>query len=76
MPKIGPIKWRDLIRRLRSFGFDGPYSGGKHLYMICGDRVVTIPNPHRQEIGVDLLIRILKQANISRKEWEMGGVCN
>ncbi|MEK6646990.1 MAG: type II toxin-antitoxin system HicA family toxin, partial [Candidatus Firestonebacteria bacterium] len=29
----------------------------------------TIPNPHRKEISVDLLIRILKQAEISREEW-------
>ena len=37
--------------------------------MIKGNLVLTIPNPHKKEIGVDLLQRILKQAGISREEW-------
>jgi len=36
--------------------------------MIRRDLVMTIPNPHRSEIGVDLLIRIFRQAGISRQE--------
>jgi hypothetical protein len=31
---------------------------------------LTIPNPHRGDIGRDLLARILRQAGISREEWE------
>ena len=41
----------------------------KHLYMIKGDLRLTVPNPHRKEIGVDLLIRVMKQANITKEEW-------
>jgi hypothetical protein len=37
--------------------------------MIKGNRVLTIPNPHKKDIGVPLLIRILRQAGISRNEW-------
>jgi hypothetical protein len=37
--------------------------------MIRGDLILTLPNPHTKEIGVDLLMRILKQAGISREEW-------
>jgi predicted RNA binding protein YcfA (HicA-like mRNA interferase family) len=54
---------------LRQLGFEGPFVGGKHPYMVKGDLVLTIPNPHRREISVDLLVRILKQAGISRDEW-------
>jgi hypothetical protein len=43
--------------------------GGKHPYMIRGALVLTMPNPHRREIGSDLLVRILRQAGISRDEW-------
>ncbi len=50
-------------------GFVGPYEGGKHPYMIRGNTVMTIPNPHRGEIGVDLLQRLLRQADVSRDEW-------
>ena len=49
--------------------FDGPFQGGKHPYMIRGDLVLTLPNPHKKEIGVDLIQRILRQAGISREEW-------
>jgi len=37
--------------------------------MIKDDLVLTIPNPHSHEISVDLIVRILKQAGISREEW-------
>ena len=67
--KLSPVSWTELVKRLRKLGFDGPYQGGKHPYMIKNDLVLTIPNPHRKEIGVDLLIRILKRAGITREEW-------
>ncbi len=69
MPRLGPVTWLVLVRRLKDLGFDGPYFGGKHPYMIRGDLVLTIPNPHTQQIGADLLARVLRQGEISRKEW-------
>lgn len=70
MPVFGPIKRPDLIKYLRKCGFDGPYSGGKHPFMLKGDLTLTIPNPHLKDIGIEVLKRILRQAGISRKEWE------
>jgi predicted RNA binding protein YcfA (HicA-like mRNA interferase family) len=31
---------------------------------------LTIPNPHRGDIGEGLLVKILKQARIDRTTWE------
>ena len=73
MPRFGPISRNDLIRALRQGGFDGPYSGGKHPFMIKGDLTLTLPNPHQGDIGRELLIRILRQAGISKEEWEKLG---
>jgi len=70
MPPFGPIKRRDLIRALRKLGFVGPYSGGRHQYMVKGDLKLYIPNPHGGEISRALLTRILKQGSITRSEWE------
>ena len=70
MAPIGPIKRKDLIRRLRERGFDGPYSGGKHQFMIRGDTTIRVPNPHQADISRELLTRILRQARISKQEWE------
>ena len=69
MPKLKSISYKNLIKELKSFGFNGPYPGGKHQFMIKEDKRLIIPNPHRNEISVDLLIRILKQAEIKREDW-------
>ena len=70
MPPFGPLKRKDLLRNLRQFGFDGPYSGGKHQFMAKDDITIRVPNPHQADIGRELLARILRQAGISRDEWE------
>ncbi len=70
MPKLGPISRRNLIRYLRQLGFEGPYPGGKHHYMIRETTRLAIPNPHRGDIDRGLLLRILQQADISRAIWE------
>jgi len=70
MPEFGATRRRDLILGLRKAGFDGPYSGGKHPFMIKGNLTVTIPNPHREDIGRELLARILRQAGIAHEQWE------
>ena len=70
MPLLRPIKRVDLIRSLRQFGFTGPRAGTKHEFMQRGEVKIIIPNPHGGEIGVGLLSRILRQAGISREEWE------
>ncbi len=64
------ISWRRFIQRLREFGFDGPYSGGRHLFMVKGELKLRIPNPHRGDISKHLLAEILRQAGISSKEWD------
>jgi len=70
MPTFGPVKRDVLIRCLRKCGFDGPYSGGKHPFMVKGDLTLTTPNPHHKDIGKEFLFRILQQAGISKEEWE------
>lgn len=69
MSKLAPVSYHDLIKKLRIFGFEGPFSGGKHQYMVKGEIRLTVPNPHKKEIGIDLLTRILRQAGIAREEW-------
>ena len=69
MAKLGPVSWGELVRRLRELGFEGPYSGGRHPQMRRGDLTLVLPNPHEGEIGVGLLVRILRQAGVTREEW-------
>lgn len=70
MPTFGPIKRSDLIRYLRQVGFQGPYAGSKHEYMLKDEITVRLPNPHRGDISKGLLAEILRQAGIEKDEWE------
>lgn len=67
---VKSISWRNLVKRFRKLGFDGPYSGGRHLFMIKGDFKIHIPNPHRGDISKHLVAEILRQAGISSNDWE------
>ncbi|MBI1850548.1 MAG: type II toxin-antitoxin system HicA family toxin [Planctomycetes bacterium] len=69
MPPFGPVKRRDLIAAFRRLGFEGPLPGGRHQFMVRGETVVTIPNPHRGDIGVGLLRVILREAGVTKQEW-------
>ncbi|MEK7601781.1 MAG: type II toxin-antitoxin system HicA family toxin [Patescibacteria group bacterium] len=69
MPRLGPISLRVFIARMRKSGFDGPYQEGKHPYMLKGSVTLTIPNSHDGDISQDLLVRLLRQAGITRAQW-------
>ena len=69
MAGLKPVSWREFVRRMRELGFDGPYSGGRHPQMRRGNVTVIIPNPHEGEISVGFLMRLLRQAGITREEW-------
>lgn len=67
MPKSISVK--NLIKKLRVFGFDGPYSGGRHLFMVKSALKLRLPNPHQGDISQHLLSEILRQAGIEVNEW-------
>lgn len=73
MPKIGPIKHKQLIKYLRQLGFDGPFGQGrKHSIMMKGDLTLTIPNKHGSGVinNIGLLKNILRQGGIDVAVWE------
>jgi len=39
-----PCKRRDFIRRLRQIGFDGPFAGTRHQFMVYQEHRLTIPS--------------------------------
>ena len=66
---LKPVSRRELIRRFKKLGFEGPLSGGKHAFMRKESLTVRIPNPHGSDIGIYLLKEILKQAHINSLDW-------
>jgi hypothetical protein len=68
MPRFGPTRRGDLITAFRALGFTGPHSGTRHDFMQRGTVRVRIPN--RDIDNRDLLREILRQAGVTRAEWE------
>jgi predicted RNA binding protein YcfA (HicA-like mRNA interferase family) len=67
--RLTPITRRDLIKRLRNLGWDGPLSGGKHQFMVKGAMKLPIPNPHGGVLSVGMVSEILKETGTTREAW-------
>ena len=59
MPKWGPCKRRDFIRKLKRLGFGDPEPGGQHFYMRYGEYTLAIPG--NREYSVDQLKILLSE---------------
>ena len=68
MPK--PLSRKELIRKLKRTGLTGPFSGGRHQYMLHGKLKIFIPNPHGSEIGSKIIKRIIVDIAISEREFD------
>lgn len=73
MSQWKPCKRSDFVRKLRRLGFDGPYSGSKHLFMILGTNRLAVPS--NSEYSVPQLKMMLGEVasitgrEISADEW-------
>lgn len=68
-----PLKRHDFIRKLRALGFDGPFSGTRHQFMILGHHRQTIPTDSEYSVPqIRMLIRQVESIlgrPISLDEW-------
>ncbi len=73
MSQWGPCKRRDFIRRLRRAGFDGPFSGARHQFMVYQRQRLAIPTNAEYSIAqLRVLLREVAQIvgrGISAEEW-------
>jgi len=60
MSQWNPCKRNDFIRRLLRLGFDGPYSGSKHQFLVFGQNRLTVPS--NSEYSVPQLKMMLREA--------------
>ncbi len=69
-----PLKRREFIHKLRELGFEGPYSGTRHQFMIFGAYRQTIPT--NVEYSVPQIRTLVRQVEtiierkISPEYWE------
>ena len=65
------ISRKEIVRKFRALGYAGPFSGGKHQFMVKGRQKLRIPNSHGSgDVHISLIREILRQAGISVDEWE------
>lgn len=69
-----PLKRREFIRKLRALGFDGPFSGTRHQFMVLGQHRQTIPTNSEFSVPqVRMLVRQIESIlgrSVSLDEWE------
>lgn len=74
MSRWTPCKKREFVRRLRRLGFDGPFSGARHQFLVKGENRLTVPS--NEEYSVAQLKMMLHETEailgreITLKEWE------
>ena len=44
MSRWTPCKRTDFVRRMRKMGFEGPFSGTRHQFMVFSQHRLTIPS--------------------------------
>lgn len=68
-----PCKRRDFIRRLRLLGFEGPFSGTRHQFMVYQQHRLAIPsNPEYSVPQLRMMIREMEEIigrEITVDEW-------
>ena len=73
MSQWTPCKRRDFINRLRELGFDGPFSGTKHQFMVYKQHRLAIPSNTEYSIPqLKMMIREVENIigrEITADEW-------
>lgn len=73
MSRWTPCKRRDFIRRLRILGFDGPFSGTRHQFMVYKQYRLSIPSNTEYSIPqLRMMIREVEEIigkEITADEW-------
>lgn len=68
-----PLKRRDFIRKLRVLGFEGPYSGTRHQFLVSGQHRQTIPSNSEYSVPqIRMLVRQVESIvgrKLSSDEW-------
>ena len=69
-----PCKRRDFIKKLRKLGFEGPYSGTRHQFVVFENHRLAIPsNAEYSMPQLRIMIREVEEIldrKINLNEWE------
>ncbi|OIO91884.1 MAG: hypothetical protein AUK03_10505 [Anaerolineae bacterium CG2_30_64_16] len=71
MPRLSPEKPLMVIHKLRRLGFEGPFGGGRHVYMRHPETRVKISVPVHggRDIPIKTMVAIIREAGMLVEEW-------
>ncbi|MGD1102052.1 MAG: type II toxin-antitoxin system HicA family toxin [Terriglobia bacterium] len=73
MSRWTPCKRGDSIRKLRGLGFDGPFSGTRHQFMVFSRKRLAIPSNSEYSVPqLRVLVREVENLlgrEVSVEEW-------
>jgi len=70
MSKIKPISRKILIQKIIKLGFTGPFVASRHQFMMNNNgKKIFIPNPHKKDIDIPILMAIIKQVGIDKDKF-------
>lgn len=67
MSRWRPCKRKDFVRRLRQLGFDGPFSGTRHQFMVYEQHRLAIPSSTEYSVA-QLRMMIKEVAEIANRK--------
>jgi len=73
MSQWQPCKRRLFIKRLRKLGFDGPYSGTRHQFMVYKNHRLSVPS--NSEYSAPQLkmmlneVEVIMERHLSAEKW-------
>jgi len=74
MSRWKPCKRRDFIKKLRKIGFEGPYSGTRHQFLVFGKHRLAIPSNTKYSVPqLRMMIREVEEIldpKINVNEWD------
>ena len=69
-----PCKRREFVRRLRRLGFEGPFAGARHQFLVFQGHRLAVPS--NEEYSVPQLRMMLREASlilgrsVSAEDWD------
>lgn len=71
MPRLSPLRPREVIEKLHRLGYEGPVAGGRHSRMVHPEtgKIIPIPIHGSKDVSVGLIRTIIRKLGLTPEEW-------
>jgi len=70
MPKIIPLKFQEVCKKLKKLWYEWPIPGWRHMHMYKWFKVVPVPKHWWKDISQWVIKSIINQIWLSVEEWD------